>query len=91
LPIDSALLLDKTMESARPEKAWRSLLFEADDVLSPQDPQSSISQSMSNNKTIYVGIIVLGASVRRIRVHAYKRVRNGKQEFVKAHWRQYWR
>ena len=28
---------------------------------------------------------------RRIRVHAYKRVRNGKTEFVKAHWRQYWR
>ena len=40
---------------------------------------------------IIVGIIVQGARAKRVRIRAYKRVRNGKTEFVKAHWRQYWR
>lgn len=36
---------------------------------------------------IFVGIIVQGASVRRVRVRAFQRVRNGKPEQVRAHWR----
>lgn len=42
-------------------------------------------------RAIFVGNIVLGTSVMRIRVRAYKRVRNGKVQYVKAHWRQIWR
>ena len=36
---------------------------------------------------IFVGIIVQGAGVRRVRVRAFQRVRNGKPEQVRAHWR----
>ena len=39
--------------------------------------------------TIHVGISVQGTSAKRVRVHAFKRVRNGKIEYVKAHWRHY--
>ena len=39
--------------------------------------------------TILVGISVQGTSAKRVRVHAFKRVRNGKTELVKAHWRYY--
>jgi hypothetical protein len=36
---------------------------------------------------VFVGIFVQGASVRRVRVHSFWRVRNGKKEYVRAHWR----
>lgn len=79
------------MESANPAKAWRSFLFSKTvDVLFPQDLQTQLYH-MRNFIRFFVGIFVQGTSVRRVRVHAYKRVRNGKTEFVKAHWRQYWR
>ena len=36
---------------------------------------------------IIVGFIVQGAVARRVRVRSYWRVRNGKKEHVKSHWR----
>ena len=66
------------------------LFLQTDDVLLPQDPQVIVPK-MFKIERILVGILVQGASARRVRIHAYKRVRNGKTEFVKAHWRQYWR
>ena len=80
------------------EKLWRApdlrrrgalFLSKADDVLFPQD--SRIQLFIMLKVRILVGILVQGTSARRVRIHAYKRVRNGKTEFVKAHWRQYWR
>ena len=64
-------------------------LSESDDVLFSTESPINISIQMSTNKVILVGIVVQGTSAKRVRVRAFKRVRNGKTEFVKAHWRHY--
>ena len=74
------------MENAIPAKAWRSFLLQMDDVLFPQDLQNNSFKMIPISK-IFVGIFVQGTSVRRVRVRAFKRVRNGKTEQVRAHWR----
>lgn len=46
---------------------------------------------MFKSQVILAVFLVQGTSVRRVRVRAYKRVRGGKTQFVKAHWRNVWR
>ena len=85
------MFLDKLWRAPNLRRRGALFLLEADDVLFPQDLHSLSQIKMFRNKMIFVGILVQGASSRRVRVNAYKRVRNGKTEFVKAHWRHYWR
>lgn len=42
---------------------------------------------MHNKTTLFFGIFVQGTSARRVRVRSYWRIRLGKKEHVKAHWR----
>ena len=84
---DFGYIARQTMESAIPAKAWRSFLLKTGDVLFPQD--SRIQLFIMLKVRILVGILVQGASARRVRIHAFKRVRNGKIELVRAHWRHY--
>lgn len=53
----------------------------------PTRSPTVIHKTMLIIDKIFVGIIVQGASVRRVRVRAFQRVRNGKPEQVRAHWR----
>ena len=79
------------MEDAIPVKAWRPFLYRWTEYSSHKIHKLQYLKMSINNKLIFVGIVVLGTSVRRVRVRAHKRVRNGKTESVKAHWRHVWR
>lgn len=74
------------MEDAIPGKAWRPFSIDGRRTLPTRSTSITISY-MSSNNMIFVGIFVRGTSAKRVRVRAYKRVRNGKTQLVKAHWR----
>ena len=83
-------LIYKSVAAMRVADALSFLILDGWGTSPEEGPQNNYLIPMKPGALI-IGILVLGTNARRVRVHSYWRVRRGKKEHVKAHWRTLWR